>query len=180
MIDPTYFCPGCTRVRCACPPPGYEDHAADEAYQRGYAACVTDGYGEHPLFWPVASGEAEAALALDWRRLCTGGTLTDTDGCRVYGSTVFNARPRPWPWPYRSNPLTGEPDPETYLVGWDDAGAGLPSAVDDPEAHAVHAAALDACEPWALCRQPDLSGVPLGPWPARREPALAGEDDLPF
>lgn len=180
MIDPTHFCPGCNRVRCTCPPPGYEDHLADEAYRRGYEACVAGGYGEHPLFWPVVTDEAEAALARDWRRLCTGGTISATDGRRVYGSHVFNAWPRPWPWPYRGNPLTGEPEPESYLAGWDDAGAGMPSAVDEPEAHAVHAAALDACEPWALRRRPDVSDVPFGPWPVASGAVLAGEYDLPF
>lgn len=126
------------------------------------------------------SSEAEAALARDWRRLCTGGTLTDTRGRRVYGSHVFNARPHPWPWPFRTNPLTAEPDRESYLAGWDDAGAGLPSVVDEPEAHALHAAALDTCEPWSLRRQPDISEVPLGPLPAPAETVLAGEYDLPF
>lgn len=43
MIDPTYFCPGCNLIRCACPPSGYEEHVADEAYRRGYEACVADG-----------------------------------------------------------------------------------------------------------------------------------------
>ena len=178
---PTDFCPGCNRTRCACPPPGYEDYLYAEAYQRGYDACEADGYDEHPLnVWPA--DEAEAALARDWRRLCTGGHVTSTEGRRIYGSTVFNARPRPWPWPYLYNPLAGERDTEAYLAGWDDCGAGLPSAVRDPEEHAVHAAAIDACEPWALEQRPDVYDGPLGPWPmpAKAERALSIADDLPF
>ncbi|MEL6615215.1 MAG: hypothetical protein AAFQ43_05730 [Bacteroidota bacterium] len=177
---PSDYCAGCNRIRCQCPPPGYEEHVRDEAYERGYSACLADGYSEHPLYWMSVSSEAEAALARVWRHLCTGGRIIDTNGRRVYGSHVFGARPRPWPWPFRSNPLTSEPDPESFLEGWDDAGAGMPSAIQDPDAHAVHAKALDDYEPWALHRQPDISDIPFGPWPAPSEDVLVDEYDLPF
>lgn len=182
MIDPTCFCPGCnTLFGCTCPPPGYEDSLSEEAYQRGYEACEADGYDNHPLnVWPTDDGEA--ALARDWRHLCTGGTIADTTGRRLYSSNVFHYSRRTWPWPYRYNPLRAEPDPEAYLMGWDDCGAGLPSAVRDPDEHAIHAAALDACEPWALEQLPDIYDGPDGPWPARAETEHAApeEDFLPF
>ena len=32
MIDPTYYCPGCGRLRCACPPAGrYADEVEADA-----------------------------------------------------------------------------------------------------------------------------------------------------
>jgi len=47
---PTDYCPGCTRLclRCACPPPWYEDHEADAAYERGYAHGLADGPENRP------------------------------------------------------------------------------------------------------------------------------------
>ena len=179
LPGPGDFCV-CGHLVCRCAPEPDPEDLFEEAYQRGYDACEADGYGNHPLYWPSVSTGAEDALARNWRRLCMGGTITDTKGRKVYSSNVFNARPRPWPWPFRYNPLLGEQDAESFLMGWDDAGAGLPSAVRDPEAHAVHAAAMDACEPWALYRQPDLSDTPLGPWPAPSGLALSDAYDLPF
>lgn len=174
MIDPTYFCPGCnTCLGCTCPPPGYEDALWEEAYERGYEACQADGYGEHPLYWVSVTDEAEAALCRDWRHLCMGGSLTDTRGQRFYGSNVFNAWPKRWPWPFRSNPLTGEIDPEAYLMGWDDAGTGLPSVVSDPDAYAVSVRCL---EEWGFLA--DLYRDPIGPLEV--EERCGNEDWLPF
>ncbi len=62
-------------------------------------------------------------------------------------------------------------DLDEYLAGYDDAGAGLPSAVEDPEHHQAFAAALDAYEP-----EPVLYDWPIGPMPAPAE----DDDWLPF
>ena len=156
---------------CRCRPDPDPDALYDEAYDRGYDACLEGGYDNHPLAcWP--SDAAEAALARDWRRLATGGSVVGTDGRRFYGSNWFNV-PGAWRhWgPYGHSPLRGEPCPEGYLQGFDDAGAGLPSAVADPERHAACAAALDAYE-----EPPDLYDEALGPGPAPSEV----ESSLPF
>ena len=174
MIDPSYFCPGCnTCLGCTCPPPGWEDERYEEAYERGYEACLSDGYDAHPLAcWPC--DEADAAMASDWLRLVTGAAVRGVDGRRFYGSNWFNVpgayRRR---GPYGHDPLRGEPCPEGYLAGWDDCGAGLPPAVSDPERHAVCAAALDDYEP-----VPDLDDALAGPV-VPLEPADV-DDALPF
>ena len=64
-------------------------------------------------------------------------------------------------------------DLEGYLAGYDDAGAGLPSAVCDERAHARAEAALDAYEP-----MPDLEEEPE---PIQSSPEAVGADDwMPF
>ena len=70
---------------------------------------------------------------------------------------------RPTPMPSRwADPCTA-----AYYRGFDDAGAGLPSEVEDPSAHAACARALDGGEP-----MPELSEHLYGPWPV--------SDGLPF
>ena len=174
MIDNSYFCPGCnTLLGCTCPPPGYEEALYDEAYERGYEACQTDGYDNHPLAcWP--SNEAEAAMARDWVRLVSGGSICGTDGRRFYASNWFNVPGAYRYWGlYGHDPLRGEPCRDGYLAGWDDCGAGLPSAVSDPERYAACVAALDDYEP-----VPDLYDAFVGP---TRAPVRADvEDGLPF
>ena len=124
LPGPGDFCPGCNRLLCRCRPEPDPDALYDEAYDRGYDACLQDGYDNHPLAtWP--SDEAEAAMANDWVRLVSGGSLVGIDGRRFYGSNWFNV-PGAWRhWgPYGRDPFRGEPCPEGYLAGFDDAGAG--------------------------------------------------------
>lgn len=156
---------------CRCVPEPDPEDLYDDAYERGYDACHADGPDDHPLAcWPT--DEAEAALARDWRRLVTGDFIVGIDGRRFYGSSWFNVR-RAWAlWGlYGIDPFRREPCPDGYLAGFEDAMAGLPSAVVDPVRHRICAAALDAYQP-----EPDLYDRPLGPWP---EPA-AVDDSMPF
>ena len=113
-----------------------------------------------------------AAVARDWRRLVSGQSIVGIDGRRFYGSHWSNA-PRAWAnrGLYGLDPFRREPCSEGYLAGFEDAMAGLPSAVADPDRHRAFAAALDAYEP-----EPDLYDETLGPWPAPAEV----DSDLPF
>ncbi|WP_412062116.1 hypothetical protein [Rubrivirga sp. IMCC45206] len=156
---------------CRCQPEPDPDVLFDEAYQRGHDACMSDGADNHPLAcWP--STPADAALARDWRRLVAGHSIVGIDGRRFYSSHWFNVL-RPWQHRglYGFDPFRREPCPEGYLAGFEDAMAGLPSAVDDPERHRAFAAALDAYEP-----EPVLYDWPIGPMPAPAE----DDDWMPF
>ena len=164
------YCPGCgDYLSCRC---GQVEaaHAAhrDDSYTAGYDAAQADGYDQRPM--------AEWVYRSDVRHTYEDGP----DGRRrlvrrrvpVYFAELtwrrYNATEgayrrwfeREYVW-----------DLESYLEGYDDAGAGLPSAVGDPERHRLCAEALDAYEP-----EPDLYDRPLGPWPA---PAPV-EDGMPF
>jgi len=145
---------------CRCQPEPDPDILFDEAYERGYDACQADGPDNHPLAcWP--SNHLDVAVARDWRRLVSGGSIVGIDGRRFYGSHWFNA-PRAWALRglYGLDPFRREPCPEGYLLGFEDAACGLPNAVCDPERHRLFAAALEAYEP-----TPDLYNEPPGPWP---------------
>ena len=145
-IDPSSFCPGCYRLTCACSPPLNEEALYDEHYARGYEACQTDGYDNHPLACR-ASNEPDAALARDWMRLVSGGSLLGIDGKRFYGSHWFRSPTRGRDRGlFGHHPLRDDLWPEATLAGWDDAGAGLSSAVDEPERHAICAAQLNDYE----------------------------------
>ena len=149
---------------CRCQPEPDPEVLYDEAYERGYDACEADGPDAHPLAcWP--SDEPEAAMARDWRRLASGGSIIGVDGRRFYGSNWFNVHGA---WRlrgcYGSNPFRGEPCPEAYLQGFEDAACGLSSAVRAPEHHRLFAEALDAYEP-----EPVLYDEPIGPWPLATE-----------
>ena len=74
--------------------------------------------------------------------------------------TGYDQRPTP------TARLWADPSTEAWYEGFDDAGCGLSSRVEDPQAHAACARALDGGEP-----MPVLSEHLYGPWlPA----------DLPF
>lgn len=164
-------CPCGSYGPCRCPPEPDPEVLFDEAYERGYDACLSNGPDDHP-FACSPTDPASAAVARDWRRLASGYSVVGVDGRRFYGSTWFNA-PRAWALLglYGFDPFRGEPCPGGYLAGFEDAMAGLPSAVADPDRHRAFAAALDAYEP-----EPDLYDRPLGPWPAPVEV----DSDLPF
>jgi hypothetical protein len=42
------YCPGCNTVRCVCPPDGYEDALAEQAYQLGHEHGLVDGPENRP------------------------------------------------------------------------------------------------------------------------------------
>ena len=173
-IDNASFCPDCNRLSCACPPPLDEDALYAEHYAYGYDACLADGYDNHPFAcWPA--DEAEAAMARDWLRLVTGGSVRGVDGKPFYASHWFRSRTR---WRdrgiYGYDSLRSTPWPEATLVGWDDAGAGLPSAVDEPEHYAICAAALDRYE-----RTLDLSSEMLAPCPLASDRGAFRPDSNP-
>ena len=156
---------------CYCGPEPNPEDTFDEAYERGYQACADDGPDDHPLAcWP--ENYVDAAVARDWRRLVSGRSVVGVDGRRFYGSNWFNV-PRAWRLRglYGLDPFRREPCPEGFLAGFEDAMAGLPSAVAAPDRHRACAAALDAYEPG-----PVLYDRPIGPVPAPTE----GEDRLPF
>ncbi|MDT7858249.1 hypothetical protein RQM47_16490 [Rubrivirga sp. S365] len=141
MPGPGDFCHGCNRLLCRCPPePDYESYF-EASYQAGHEACLADGYSERPLTeWVYLTGSrcrwdaTEKRLVhhmaplrfaeLTWRHRHTSAVSYRRWFERQYGH-----------------------DLEEYLAGYDDAGAGLPSASADPEAHARAEAALDAHEP---------------------------------
>jgi len=164
------YCPGCNeycRCRCGQIEAAHTAHR-DESYAAGYEACLADGYCERPMTeWVYRSGTRHVHEAgpdgrrrlvrlmvpvyfaeLTWRRYNRTETAYRLWFERTYGYDLAD-----------------------YLAGYDDAGAGLPSAVEDPERHRLCAEALDALEP-----EPDLYDRPLGPWPA---PAPV-EEWLPF
>ena len=168
LPDPTDFCPGCARARCACPHPAHEDARHAAAYAAGHAAGLEGGYDDRPmtewvyrtghrvLYRPGPDGRPRLVYAMtpirfaafSWRRFNRTGGAYRRWFEREYGH-----------------------DLRAYLAGFDDAGAGLPSAVDDPECHAVSASALDAYGPEPL----------LYEWPAAPAPAWTeGDDGLPF
>ena len=148
---------------CYCRPEPDPQDLFDEAYERGYDACLTDGADDHPLAcWPENHVDSVVGI----------------DGRRFYGSNWFSV-PRAWRLRglYGLDPFRREPCPEGYVAGFEDAMCGLPSAVADPERHRACAAALDAYEPEPdRCRSVDLYDRPLGPWPVPTEV----EDWLPF
>ena len=156
---------------CRCLPDPDPEVLYQEAYERGYDACLSDGPDNHPLAcWP--GDPVSAAVARDWRRLASGQSIVGIDGRRFYGSHWFNA-PRAWSLRglYGLDPFHREPYPADFLAGFEDAMAGLPSAVTDPERHRVCAAALAVYEP-----APAFYDRTIGPVSAPTEV----DSDLPF
>ena len=141
MPGPGDFCHGCNRLACRClPEPDHESYF-QASYQAGYDACLADGYSERPMTeWVYLTGSrctwdaAEKRLRhhmtafhfaeLTWRH-------RHADACAY----------RRWFERQHGHDLA------EYLAGYDDAGAGLPSALANPEAHAEAEAALRACGP---------------------------------
>ncbi|GAB5550266.1 MAG: hypothetical protein SangKO_100260 [Sandaracinaceae bacterium] len=134
---------------CRCQPEPDVDAYYDASYQTGYEACLADGYSERPMTeWVYRTGSRVTRDA-EAKRLCHHMTPLRFAGLtwRTRHASVYAYRR----WFERHF----EHDLDAYLAGYDDAGAGLPSAVADPEAHARAAALLDACI--------TLSEVPLPP-----------------
>ena len=141
MPGPGDFCHGCNRLLCRCfPEPDHESYF-QASYQAGYEACLDDGYSERPMTeWVYRTGSHAVWDAAEKRLVhhMTPLGFAELTWRHRYASAGAYRR-----WFERQ---CGH-DLEEYLAGYDDAGAGLPSASADPEAHAKAEAALDACEP---------------------------------
>ncbi|MEL6616217.1 MAG: hypothetical protein AAFQ43_10790 [Bacteroidota bacterium] len=151
LPGPGDFCHGCNRLLCRCLPEPDPEVYYQEAYEAGYEACLADGYAERPMTeWIYATGQRATwdAEAKVFRYCMTPLRFTEWTWRHRHASVWAYAR-----WFERQY---GH-DLEAYLVGFDDAGAGLPSEVADPEAHARAAAALDDYRPLP---EPDRL-----PWP---------------
>ena len=150
---------------CRCQPEPDVDPHYEDSYQAGYEACLADGYAERPMTeWVYAT----------WHR---GRWSTDARRV-VYAMTTVRFGELTWRHQHADADAYGRwfergygHDLESYLAGYDDAGAGLPSAASDPERHRIYAEALDASEP-----EPVLYDWPIGPVPAPDETG----DWLPF
>ena len=176
MLGPGDFCHGCNRFLCRCLPEPDPEIFYQEAYEAGYEACLADGYSERPM--------------TEWVYLTGSRAKWDVGAkCLRHHMTPLRFAELTWrchhasAWRYRQwfERQYGH-DLEAYLAGYDDAGAGLPSAARDPEAHARAEAALDAY------RSPQPSEEPLPNTPCAcegEERALTSEgapseDWLPF
>ena len=172
MPGPGDFCHGCNRLICRCPPEPDPEVQYLASYQAGYESCLADGYSEHPLAeWVYRTGSHVTWDAGAGRhrhhmtplRFAGFGWRTHHASARAYGR-----------WFGRQY---GH-DLESYLAGYDDAGAGLPSAACDERAHAHAEAALDAYEP---VPDPVEEPAPDPAEPVRPSPEPVGDDDwLPF
>lgn len=153
---------------CRCQPEPDVDGYYQQSYQAGYEACQADGYDERPMTeWIYRTG-------------CRYISEAGPDGRPRLVHVMTELRFAEFTW-RRFNATEGAYrrwferqygfDLQYYLYGYDDAGAGLPSELDDPDRNRAFAEALDALEP-----EPDLYDEPLGPWPA---PSPV-EDWMPF
>ena len=153
---------------CRCPPEPDPDAYYEASYEAGYDHCLADGYSERPLTeWVYRTG-----YRVRYER--------DADGRQRAVHVMTALRFAEFTWRHRHGSEAAYAvwferqygfDLAAYLAGYDDAGAGLPSAVADPDRHALCAEALDGYAP-----APDLYDERLGPWPA-----VAGVDPwLPF
>ncbi|MEM1044393.1 MAG: hypothetical protein AAGI91_17425 [Bacteroidota bacterium] len=137
LPDPSDFCPDCNRLTCRCFPDshcGGPEYGARwcSSYEAGHEACLADGYSERPMtewIYPVV--------------VKGRGVMLDRLGARVRFDEFTWRHRHGDAWRYRAwfERLFGH-DLEAYLAGYDDAGAGLPSAVSESGAHARAVAAL--------------------------------------
>ena len=169
MPGPGDFCHGCNRLLCRCLPEPDHDAHDGASYQAGYAACLADGYSERPMTeWIYPTG----SLAV-W-------DANAKSKCLRYVMTPLRFAELTWRHRHASAQGYGRWfgrlygfDLEAYLAGFDDAGAGLPSAVCDERAHARVEAALDSYEP-----MPNLDEEPE---PIQSSPQVVEVDDwMPF
>jgi hypothetical protein len=137
MPGPGDFCHGCNRLLCRCLPEPDPEDQYEEAYEAGYEACLADGYCERPMTeWVYLTG---SRVTWDAEMRCLRHHMTPLRLSELTWQTHHTSV-----WAYRRwfERQYGF-DLEAYLAGYDDAGAGLPSAVRDPDGHARAEAALD-------------------------------------
>lgn len=136
LPGPGDFCHGCNRLLCRCLPEPDVDAHWEASYQAGYEACLADGYSERPMTeWIYVTGQRATwdAEAKVFRYHMTPLRFAELTWRTRHASA----------WAYRTwfERQYGH-DLEAYLAGYDDAGAGLPSEVADPEDYARAEAAL--------------------------------------
>ena len=182
MYGPGDFCHGCNRLLCRClPEPSatgdrWPEVFYQEAYEAGYDACLADGYSERPMTeWVYLTG-LRATWDAEARRF-----VHHMVPLRFAELTWRTHHASAWAYSRWFERQYGY-DLEAYLAGYDDAGAGLPSALSDPEAHAQAEAALDAYLPPGAGREPIPAPVSA---PAEEQRQLDAERDevedwLPF
>ena len=167
MPGPGDFCHGCNRLLCRCQPEADHDAHFEASYQAGYEACRADGYSERPM--------------TEWVYRTGSHAMWDAEAkCLRHHMTPLHLKELTWRHRHVSACAYGRWfeqlygfDLEGYLAGFDDAGAGLPSAVCDEQAHARAEAALDAYEP-----MPNLDEEPE---PIQSSPQVVEVDDwMPF
>ena len=172
MPGPGDFCHGCNRLLCRCQPePDFDAHF-EASYQAGYEACLADGYCERPLTeWVYRTG---SRVMWDAEMRCLRHHMTPLRFAELTWRHRHASARAYGRWFERQYGL----DLEGYLAGFDDAGAGLPSAVCDESAHAHAEAALDAyCPPHSGgAPVPDLDAEPI-----QSSPQVVEVDDwMPF
>ena len=165
MPGPGDFCHGCNRLLCRCrPEPDFDAHY-QASYQAGYQACLADGYCERPLTeWVYRTG---SHVMWDAEAKCLRHHMTPLRFAELTWRTHHASA-----WAYaRWFERQYSYDLESYLAGYDDAGAGLPSEVSEPEHHSLCEVALDAYDP---IPEPE-------PEPIQSPPEAVGADDwMPF
>ena len=138
LPGPGDFCHGCNRLMCQCPPePDYEAYY-EASYRAGYEACRADGYSERPMTeWVYVTGQPATWDAAEKRLVhhMTPLRFAELTWRHRHASAHGYAR-----WFERQY---GH-DLDAYLAGYDDAGAGLPSAVCDEGARGRRRRRLDA------------------------------------
>ena len=163
LPGPGDFCHGCNRLLCRCLPEPDVDAHHEASYQAGYEACLADGYCERPMTeWIYPTGQR---ATWDAEAKCLRYRMTPL---RFAELTWRHHHASAWAYARWFERLYGF-DLEGYLAGYDDAGAGLPSAVCDERAHARAEAALDLYAPI-----PDIESI-------QSPPETVGADDwMPF
>ena len=176
MPGPGDFCHGCNRLLCRCPPEPESGGHLDESYQAGYDACLADGYSERPMTeWVYVTG---SRVTWDPEMRCLRHHMTPL---RFAELTWRHRHASAWAYARWFERQYGHDLPE-YLAGYDDAGAGLPSAVHDVRVHERAGEALDAYCPPHLggAPIPDLDGEPDAELIQSPPEAVGADDWMPF
>ena len=169
MPGPGDFCHGCNRLLCRCLPEPDVDAHYEASYQAGYEACLADGYCERPLTeWVYLTG---SRVTWDAEAKCLRHHMTRL---RFAELTWRTHHASVWAYGRWFERQYGH-DLEAYLSGYDDAGAGLPSAVCDERTHARAVAALNAYAP-----VPDLDEEPDATPIQSPSEAVGADDWMPF
>ena len=165
MPGPGDFCHGCNRLLCRCLPEPDVDAHYKASYQAGYDACLADGYCERPLTeWVYRTG---SRVTWDAEAKCLRHHMTPLRFAELTWRTHHASA---WAYGRWFERQCGH-DLESYLAGYDDAGAGLPSEVSEPEHHSLCEVALDVYGPIPE-PEPELIQSP---------PEAVGADDwMPF
>lgn len=165
MPGPGDFCHACNRLLCRCRPEPDFDAYYEASYEAGYQACLADGYCERPLTeWVYRTG---SRVTWDAEGRCLRHHMTPLRFAELTWRTHHASAQGYARWFERQYGY----DLGAYLTGYDDAGAGLPSAVCNGRTHALAEAALDAYGP---IPEPGPEAIQSSPW------AVGADDWMPF